>query len=39
MHVLMSYWVGRWIPNSGILDSKPLADTKVNSSFNPSDVD
>ena len=32
---LMS-WLGHWIPNPGVLDSKPLGGSKVNSSFHHS---
>ena len=31
--------LGRWIPNPGVLCSKPLGGSKVDSAFHPSKVD
>ena len=35
----LDYWLRRWIPNQGVLCSKPLGVSKVNSAFHPSEVD
>ena len=36
---LVSLWLRRWIPNPGVLCSKPLGVSKVNAAFHPSEVD
>ena len=35
----MAYWLRRWIPDAGVLCSKPLGGSKVDSGFHPSEVD
>ena len=35
----MTYWLRRWIPNPGVTCSKPLGDSKVDSAFDPSEID
>ena len=35
----MAEWLSRWIPNPGVLCSKPLGGSKVDSAFHPSKVD
>ena len=32
-------WLRHWIPNPGVLCSKPLGGSKVDSAFHPSKVD
>ena len=40
MHNLLEYkWLRRWVPNPGVLCSKPLGGSKVNLAFHPSEVD
>ena len=34
----MVWWLGRWIPNPGVPDLKPLGGSKVDSAFHPSEV-
>ena len=35
----MASWLGCWIPNPGVLSSKPTGSSKVSSTFYPSKVD
>ena len=35
-HGVTAQWSGCWIPNQGVLCSKPLCGTKVDSTFHPS---
>ena len=37
--MLISVIPRRWIPNPGVLSSKPLGGSKVDSAFHPSEVD
>ena len=32
----MAQWLRCWIPNPGVLSSRPLGGSKINSTFNPS---
>ena len=34
----LQLWLRRWIPNPGVLCSKPLGGSKVDSAFHPSEV-
>ena len=34
----MAYWLMCWISNPGVLCSKPLVGSKVDSAFHPSEV-
>ena len=35
----MAYWLGCWITNSKVLNSKPLGDSKLGPTIHPFDFD